>query len=293
MLAAARVGPYLRAVRAAADALALDRDGLDLEAVHTHLAALDPALSGDLFSPAEVDDATGMPAWTWLHRAHAEQRAPAAPPAAAQSARQAQRRRAREHLAGAPLLPCLPVFDVAWSRTDPPTARLAWAAVLPDGGWLRASVEIAVDRALPHQRAPTLGPASHASLARAALLPLPALTRLAALRLDGALRSARRVRIGPLWFPDVELPAGVPAELGQGVALHARTEVIERTLEGLSHADPLEPPGLADAPPEGFGLHIGRRIAAFGRALDAARAWANDLGMPSLVQPIAPAGGLA
>ncbi len=71
-LPVARVGPYVRALQAGLHALAPNDLHVPPSRGMAHLAALDPALSGTLLLPAEVDAHSGMPAWTWLMRVRAE-----------------------------------------------------------------------------------------------------------------------------------------------------------------------------------------------------------------------------
>ena len=71
-LAPERAGPYARALRVALEALAPNEDHVPLAAASRHLRALDPAVSGTLLTPAEVVDATGMPAYPWMERVEAE-----------------------------------------------------------------------------------------------------------------------------------------------------------------------------------------------------------------------------
>ncbi|MDP7112416.1 MAG: hypothetical protein QGH45_10645 [Myxococcota bacterium] len=68
-----RIGPYTRALQAGVDALAPNDDHVPLPRTLAHLQALDPALSGDLLLPGEVDDRSGLPAFVWMERALAEQ----------------------------------------------------------------------------------------------------------------------------------------------------------------------------------------------------------------------------
>ena len=72
-LTTARAGPYLRALRAALQALAPHDDFIPLVEMDEHLAALDPTLSGDVLEPFEVEELSGLPSFSWLERATAEQ----------------------------------------------------------------------------------------------------------------------------------------------------------------------------------------------------------------------------
>ncbi len=67
-----RVGPYVRALRAALEALAPNEDHVSLSAALDHLYALDPVCGGGLLEPAEISALTGMPAYSWLERARSE-----------------------------------------------------------------------------------------------------------------------------------------------------------------------------------------------------------------------------
>ena len=69
-----RVGSYLRALRSGLEALAPNDDFVPLAEALNHLDALAPSVSGEVLSPAEVHDDSGLPALPWLSRVTAEQR---------------------------------------------------------------------------------------------------------------------------------------------------------------------------------------------------------------------------
>jgi hypothetical protein len=302
-LTAERAGPYVRALRAALDVLAPNEDHVPLSAALDHLAALDPALSGTVLLPAEVSTRTGMPTYTWLERAAAEAalaaRHPDPPDDEITRAlaldtmlgeRMAARRAVHRHLRGAELLPATRLVGAVRRRTAAGAeVGLAYDRFSPDGRWVRVRAEIT----LPGSSSRALNVDADGGLAIEEslqhLFTRQFATSAAALRaqLEDALgcRVGRLARgwIGPFWFPGVELPAGVPPALGEGLLLHASTEIVARDVRRSLHRDPFEPEST-DRPPPGFGVFRERRFAAAGRALHAARA----LSPPVSVTPIRP-----
>jgi hypothetical protein len=189
----------------------------------------------------------------------------------------AARRAVHRHLRGAELLPATRLVGAVRRRTTGGTeVGLAYDRLSPDGRWVRVRAEITLpgsSRALNVDAEGGL--AIEESLQH--LFTRQFATTTAALRahLEDAIgcRVGRLARgwLGPFWFPGVELPAGVPAALGEGLLLHASTEIVARDVRRSLHHDPLEPESHERAPP-GFGVFRERRFAAAGRALDAARA---------------------
>lgn len=306
-LPAERVGPYVRALITALTALAPGEDHVPLSAAVSHLAALDPLNGGLVLQPAEVVRRTGMPAFTWLERARAEasvaarteghdpddaelQRADTLDRALGQRMR--DRRELHRYLRTAELLASTRLGGaVRWVGPAEAQVGLAYDRIAPDGRWVRLRIELELARGRSDALAVVDGRVQLDDRLRHVLTRHFA-TALTALRvqlehlLDVRISRIGRSWLGPFWFPGVDLPAGVPAELGTGLVLHASTEVADRALRESRHLDPLELPS-GPAPPAGWHEYRDRRFAAAG-PVDALRSWAGSLGMRPLVVPLAP-----
>jgi len=301
-----RVGPYVRALRSALQALAPNNEHVTLSAALDHLQALDPATSGDLLFPADVSDHTGMPAYTWLQRAHAEavlahrgmgdpsdaELERAGDLDAELGERLSQRRALHRHLRTAQLLPATRLGGVVrrvGARGSTQVA-LAYDRQSPDARWVRVRVELR-----------TPGPPSGALwVDRAGRLAISSslqhlftrhfATSLSALRSQltdatgGAVLRLSRGWTGPFWFPGVALPDGVPEALGAGLLLHNSVEVVAEDVHASRHHDPLERVDDARVP-AGFGVYRSRRFAAAGGVGPAVRQWCADQGIRPLVVP--------
>jgi hypothetical protein len=92
----------------------------------------------------------------------------------------------------------------------------------------------------------------------------------------GELTRLSRSAVGPFWFPGVALPVGIPAELGQGLALHLSTECISLDIAASSSQDPLFPT-LESAPGE-MQRYLGRRVACSKSLLAAFQDWSQSMG---------------
>jgi hypothetical protein len=266
---------------------------------------LDPANGGGLLAPAEVVAATGMPAFPWLERAHAEaraagrlevaeeadlQRARALDPELGQ--RMADRRDLHRYLQRAELLPSTQLAGaVRWTDDRHARIGLAYDRLAPDGRWARIRIEVELDRG----RGDTLGVVDgrlqvddrlRHFLTRHFATPLTPLRQQLEPALGGRITRIGRGWIGPFWFPGVSLPEGVPPELGGGLVLHASVDVIDPTLKASRFLDPLEPPiDLMLSP--GWHEFRERRYAAAG-PVDALRAWSESRGIKALVVPVPP-----
>ncbi|MCA9494633.1 MAG: hypothetical protein KC621_32115, partial [Myxococcales bacterium] len=282
----ARSGPYVRALRAAVDALAPDEDHVPLRRALTHLEAIDPATSGDLLAPAEITT-SGMPAYTWLERARAEQilarrSDPARDPQDAEirrassldpalGARMRDRRALHRLLRHQELLSATEV-TVATRAFGADGGRLAvhYDRMAPDGRWLRLRLEL---DAPARPRSFTIDAAGRASadeslrhlLTRHFAVPLPALVRQVADATGCRVARCGRGWIGPFWFPGIALPEEVPPELGAGLLLNLAVEVVADDIEHPRTLDPLHPFLPADAP-DGLSWFLSRRFAATGVA---------------------------
>jgi hypothetical protein len=305
VIPAERAGPYVRALRAALAALAPGEDHVPLSGALDHLAALDPALGGELLGPPEVSAATGMPLYPWLARARseAELAQKSVDPDDAELARvhrldpelaerMGHRRALHRHLRAAELLSATRLgAAVRWAGPSESHVVLAYDRLGVDGRWMRVRVELRVPwgrSAIDVQggRVQVQDGVRH-------LLTRHAGTALTPLRLqlehatDAKVLRISRSHLGPFWFPGVDLPADLPADLSAGLLLHASTEVADLTLRESRHLDPLEGPPELD-PPEGWHEYRERRFAGAGRAIEAARRWALEKGLRPLIVPITP-----
>ncbi len=307
-LTAERAGPYVRALGAALDALAPNEDHVPLSEALDHLAALDPAMSGAVLLPAEVSRHTGMPTYAWLERAQAEavvarrgesairddelRRAEALDPELA--ARLAARRQVHAHLRRAELLPATRLTGAVRRRTaDGTQLGLAYDRISPDHRWVRVRVEVEV----PEGATPALSidldgqltleeELQHLFTRHFATAAIALFTSVQD-ALGGRILRLARGWLGPFWFPGVQLPEGANPELGQGLLLHATTEILARDVRRSLHLDPLEP-APRERVPAGFGVYRERRLAAAGRALPAAQRLVGPRGPGSSVVPVSP-----
>lgn len=296
---------YLRALASALHTLAPNDDHVPLHAAMVHLRALSPELSGGLLLPALVHPSAGLPALAWLTRATAEQqlarRAPEQPvtPAELESAQRldpelAERLHAREALhallVAHDLLPSARLVGALRRRRNNASDVVCrYDRVAPDGRWMRLTLDlegapkrgpVRVDRA-GHVH---LDPGIRHLLTRSCTLPLHALKA----QLEGPLPRLARVSrglIGPLWFPGVRLPQGVPDAVGAGVVLSASVEVLGHEVRSSVHQDPLTP---AAPPVEGYGHYARRRFVATPAQIPALTAWCEGRGVSPLVEPLRP-----
>ena len=252
---------------------------MPLAEIEAALEALDPALSGELLAPAEVDPRTGLPAFTWLARARAEQEAVLEAPDERRidavreadpelAARLDARRRLVSTLRGRRILPGTRLVALLKSRPPRAEVELRFDHLGPDGLWTRIQLVVA----LPERRG--LDPALRVDGDRVRVHPglSHVLTRHAPVALCGlrehlgrtcvadVLRLSR-TQVGPFWFPGIQLPAEVPEVLGQGLVLHLHQELVGHDVRTAVHADPLLPPPVERVPP-GYGVVRERRFVA-------------------------------
>ena len=300
-----RAGPYLRALRASLEALAPNEDHVPLAEAVRHLRALDPAVSGDLLAPAEVVDASGMPAYPWMSRAEAEVAVvlrSAGPTEsrvrhaegldAALGARLRARRRLHALGGEGALLPSTRLSAAVKWMGEGTRWALAYDRLSPEGLWMRVRAELVTAGS-------GAGPLGIGKDGQATVderlqhvLTRHAETRLGDLRdVLGELTGAEAVRlsrgvVGPFWFPGVVIPDGLPAGLGEGLLLHAAVEVMSQDVHASAHLDPWHPAPGGERVPEGYGVYRERRFAARGTAYEAAREWAESAGMRNVVVPV-------
>lgn len=304
-----RIGPYVRALYAALDALAPDEAWVPLSAALDHLHALDPAVSGGLLFPAEVVPRTGMPDYTWLQRAASEailarETHPADDPTDAQiervrsmdadlADRMQCRRSTHQHLRRAELLPTTAV-DGAVRRLDPTVdVHVKYDRMAPDGRWERIRFDLRTDpgtvpegtRLVKDGRVRVDEALQHL-LTRHHATPLLALRAQLHDATGAEVTMLSRAWLGPFWWPGIALPEGVPAALGEGLVLHASREVVGHEVRSSGHLDPWYPPPRGEERPEGCGLFRERRLAVSAPLMVAARGWFEKAGMRGTVVPI-------
>jgi len=303
-LDAARISPYVRALSGALDALAPNDEYVPLAEAKDHLHALDPAVSGDLLAPYEIEASTGMPAYGWLERARAEAvlaRRNAPEPSDAEierargldgalGARMQARRDLHRHLREARLLPSLRLHGAA-RRLEPVDAALVYDRLAPDGRWVRVRAELRLAgttdgiRVRPQGRL-VLDPALQHLFTRHATVALGGLWETLERATGGTLQRLSRGFLGPFWYPGMERDPAVPQALYSGLLLHSSIEVFGTDVDGDRHLDPYQSAGAAETVPEGCGRYRERRFAATAAVEPHVQAWSQDHGMKCVVVPI-------
>ncbi len=302
----ARVGPYVRALAAGLNQLAPHGDFVPLIPALAHLKSLDPALSGDLLSPADVHDRTGMPSFTWMQRAISEKKLAAGQPDPSESdierasrldpalaRRLAHRRTLRVHLRENELLPATHLLCELRRMGNRTEVAGAYDRLAPDGRWLRIRFIVEGPGNVSQ-----LGPFT---ITRAGKLEVDPLlqhmftrhfaTRLMALREQiedhCAARVIRLTRswVGPFWFPGIQLPPDVPAALGKGLLVQLSTAVCAVDVHHAMHLDPLMPEP-DETPPQGQRIFRERRFAASANVIDAVRTLCREAGTRCPITPL-------
>lgn len=308
-----RAGPYLRALAAGLHALAPHDAHVPLaEGLH-HLQALDPALSGDVLAPAQVDPRSGMPGWTWLERARAEAGLARAPGAAegeldedalararaldpALGGRLAARAALHRFLRGASLLPLTRLEAALRREGRTADVLLIYDRVAPDGRWLRLRVDLALppsrlhDGTFTRREAARLDAAAGVQhlLTRHATTPLLALQASVEAALEAPVVGLSRGVVGPFWFPGGTLPPDAPAPARGALVLHLSREQLTSELTAAGHRDPLLPPPPGERAPTGMSIFRERRLAASPAAVEPLRAWSVQAGAEMIVVPLRP-----
>lgn len=303
-----RVGPYVRALSSGLNRLAPHGDFVPLLAGLSHLRSLDPALSGDLLAPAEVHDQSGMPAFTWMQRAISEARLSNEGNDPTQSdieravrldpelgKRLAHRLALRRHLREHDVLPVTRLRCALQRLGSHTEVKGAYDRLAPDGRWLRIRFLV---RAPGSHKA--LGPFAIDGATEKLVDVDPGLqhlltrhfaTRLLGLRnqledgIGAPVVRLTRGWIGPFWFPGIQLPEGVPEQLGKGLVLNLSSEVVADDVLHPAHRDPLLEPD-ATAPPEGLQIFRERRFAASSNLVDALASFCEGAGMRCPIAPI-------
>ncbi|MCO4746405.1 MAG: hypothetical protein KC912_16530 [Proteobacteria bacterium] len=296
-----RVGPYVRALSTALSAAAPHGDFVPLAEAHAQLAAMDPAMSGPLLLPAEVDSRSGMPTFTWLERAIAESglAREANPPSEDEvrramrldpelGERLASRRRLHQHLLWRPVLSSM--------RLDVQLRRLSQSAdfaviydrVEPRGTWLRVRIEVSAPTrdagalSLTDAGKVRVDPGLSHLITRHSAVPLLAMQKQIEAACRGTVTRLARSRIGPFWFPGVQLPGSVPEVLGRGLVLHLQSEVVADDVHSAAHRDPLVD-APREAPRAGQQVFRERRFAAANAMVDALHNWCLSVGTPTTI----------
>ena len=287
----------------ALDRLGPNEDFVPLTESLALLHALSPAVSGPLLAPAELSF-TGMPAFAWISRLYSEQvlalktspsgdtpqadidRAMALDPEL--GARVQGRRDLHRFLREQSLLPSRRIFGALKRRKPALELRLYFDHVDPTGRWVR----VVADLREPAKSGLSLssnrvGPASLNRDGRVVLEPgvLDLFMRHASVPLDalhaqlteafGEVTRLSRSAVGPFWFPSVALPAGIPAELGQGLALHLSTDCISLDIAASSSQDPLHP--VVETGPGDLHRYRGRRVACTKALVSEYSRWSQSL----------------
>lgn len=309
----ARIGSYLRALRAGLETLAPHGDYVPLAQALAHLDALDTELSGTLLLPAELNPDAGLPALAWLERARAElslaragndeadpspediERAYSLEPALGE--RLDARRRLHRFLRRHDLLPGSRLQARLKRMDEQPCYELVYDHVAPKGGWQRLRLEVSGPRRWKDGGALRAG-ARHEGvevhqgvrhlLARHASTPLTALHHQLHDALGGVVLRLSRSVVGPFWFPGVPLPKTVPKALGRGLVLHLASEVVGREVRVGRHLDPWRSPPPGELVPRGSRIFRERRFCASPPLLPVLERWGRNQGVEVQAQPLRP-----
>ena len=306
-LPAARVGPYVRALATGLHRLAPNTDYPPLAQMIAHLRALDPDLSGELLLPAEVDERTGMPAYAWLERARAEaemvalggyfhteaELAQAERLDPALGARLRTRAALHAHLADNPVLPGMHTEARARRLGARTEVLLTYDRIEPTGTWTRLSLTLSAPRAtrdlgcvqVEDNGRIRLDPGLSHMLSRLGGTPIVALREAIGAVTEGEVSRICRGRVGPFWFPGIQLPPRVPKPLGRGLIVHVSSELIARDVRNDSRRDPLLELPVEELPKE-FGVVLERRFAASAGVRTPLGTWARGLGLQPDIVPL-------
>jgi hypothetical protein len=307
-----RAGPYLRALVAGLSALAPNDDHVPLREALAHLQALDPATSGDLLTPAEIDTRSGLPGFPWMERALAEQSIARDGAGYSQTSdaeisravrldpvlgdRMGARRALHKLLLDRPLLP-ISRLSAALKRLGKTTDFvLAYDRMTPVGAWMRIRAELSGragwDKHGPFSRTSdgrvTVDSGMQHLLSRHLATPLLALSAQLTEATGAQVTRLSRSFVGPFWFPGLSLPDQVPEALSKGLLLHLSTEVVARDIRNSGHRDPLVPKTIGEVVPEGYGLYRSRRFAASPGLITPVKSWAAGQGIDVVVVSLVP-----
>lgn len=312
LLSPERAGPYLRALQAGLYALAPHDVHVPLGEALAHLQALDPALSGGLLAPAELDPRSGMPAFTWLERAIAERALAVeggAPSAVSEeeldrarrldpelAERLAARNALHRFLRGSGLLPATRLHAALRRLGEHVDFVLTYDRIAPDGRWLRVSADVRGPPSYlgrgPFRRNERDGTVTadigvQHLLTRHGLTPLLALHRSLAAALDAQVVRLSRGVVGPFLFPGSPSPEPAPECMAGALVLHLQHELVGEEVRAGLHRDPWAPPP-DERVPEGQAVYRERRFAASPHAVAAIQQWCADRGAPTVVVALRP-----
>lgn len=285
---------------------------MPLAAALAHLRALDPALSGEVLAPGRLDRHSGLPGFSWLERARAEQVVALATPEAdetpddvlsraarvepALATRLRDRRRLHRFLRRNRLLDASHV-DTRLKRVTSGCWDLAIAydRLLPQAGWMRITAEVSAQPRMVQDlftvsedgTVDTNDGVQHL-LARQCVLPLTVLHAALSDSLEVQVNRLSRTFVGPFWFSGVELPPTAPAWARQGLTLHLSQELMGRDVRESHHRDPWLSPPAQERCPSGFGLFRERRFAASPALVAPVAHWSARRGAPSVVVGLRP-----
>ena len=310
-----RPGPYLRALSWGLHALAPHEDYVPMNAARAHLAALDPAMSGTLLAPATVDEASGLPAFSWMERVEAEAvlarrggadtdvqdaaltRARRMDPALA--LRMEQRRTLHRHLRSLPILPMSSLTVVVRQLRPQTVFSLRYDRVAPMGGWMCVRADLTGgkgwtgDDLFEVHADDTVTAVSGLQhlFARHVLTPLVALFDQVQAATAAEITRISRTFVGPFWFPGGPVPDDAPEAARGALVLHLSQALLSREITASHHRDPWSPRVVGERLPEGFGMFRERRFAASPPRVSALKEWSRSRGVDTVVVPIRPIRG--
>lgn len=304
-----RPSAYLAALRAGLEALAPNADFVPLREGVATLAVLDPAISGDLAAPAELDPRSGMPSLGWLLRARGALSS-ARPIGEDELARALRldpevgaRMQARHRVAQLQDIPALPTSRLRGAvrrRGTTTDFLLTFDRLTTDAQWLRTRIDLTGPAGWEDRGPVRLNPDGSVRLDEGLghLLGRHIHTPISALCLQlqdgtGALVTRlSRGSIGPFWFPGQTLPEGVPPTLASGLVLHGSREILDRAIARSAQNDPLHAlrGEREDILPEEMGLVRERRFAASPALHEPLLDWSSSLGCAVTLARLAPGG---
>ena len=307
--------PYLRALSWGLHALAPHEVYVPMNAARAHLAALDPAMSGAGVAPAAVDEASGLPAFSWMERVEAEAtlarrgsaetdvrdealaRARRMDPALA--SRMEQRRALHRHLRTFPVLP-MSALTVVVRQLHPRTVfSIRYDRVAPMGGWMCVLADLTGgkgwtgDNLFQVQSDDTVTAVVGLQhlFSRHVLTPLVALFDQVQAATAAEITRITRTFVGPFWFPGGPVPDDAPEAARGALVLHLSQALLSREITASHHRDAWSPPVVGERLPDGFGMFRERRFAATPTRVEALKDWSRDRGVDSVVVPIRPIRG--
>lgn len=302
-------GPYVRAIQAGVRALVPNEEQVPLFEVLSHLEALDPAHTFDLFAPFLVDPVTGLPDYTWMERVVSElavlgpvgdmdwdpeeiQRAQKVDPSLG------QRLRSRQWLSvQASRLLTLPSSRLRLryrSRSHREKMLLQFDKIVPGQGWMRIQMDVDgvagwgkglwVETDDGHLRP---ADALLHLCSRHSRTPITLLHHALEQHLEAWIPTISRGNIGPFWFPGGP-NVNAPEVFDGALTLHMSIERLGTDSAKNAHRDPWLAPVKNEAIPAGYALFRERRFAASSTHIERINKWAFNQGCATIVVPIEP-----